>query len=78
MGYASAGVNQIIDVANAAVDKAADAVQEVEDGAVAAGHSAINLGDRTFDGALAEVRELKDELVEKLRNLADSVTEPLP
>ena len=78
MGLASSGVNQVIDVADGAVNKAVEAVAELEDAAVASGHQVINVGDKTFDVALAEVKEAEARLVSLLRSLANKVTAPLP
>lgn len=78
MGMASAGVNQVVEMADEVTDKAIDAIAELEDAAVSAGHAAVAVGDKVFDEALNEVRSAKKHLLEAIRKLSSAVTDQLP
>lgn len=77
MGIASAGVNEIIDVADNTTAKAIEAVAALEDAAVVAGQGAITVGDKTFDVVLAEVEKTRAAFVLALRKAAEAVVSPI-
>lgn len=78
MGIASAGVDQGIDTVDNAVNNVLEAIEELENAALAAATGALVVGDKTFDAALDEVRTVKAHLVASLRSLAGAVTTNLP
>ena len=71
-------VGAVIDVADAASTAALDAV---ESAAELAGHGVegvTRIGNKTIASILGEAQALKKEFMDKVRELADTVTEPLP
>ena len=78
MGLVKSVVDGTIDNVNQTVDKAIEAIGASENALVETGHQALDVGDRTFDAAVEEAKELKDRLVNLLKEISGVVTEPLP
>lgn len=72
---AKAGVNGLVDVAVGAVDAAIVAIEETKDVAVATGQAVINIGDKTADVMLGELKALRTQLADSLKSTAGAVTD---
>jgi len=75
---AKAGLTQIVDVADKAVEAAIVAIEATLDTAEAAAVGAITVGEESADSALAQLRTLKDTLVANLKKTTAAVADVIP
>lgn len=73
----SAGINDIIDVADVTTKKALEAVVSLENAAVVAGVGAITVGDKTFDATAIEVEKARAAFIAAIRSIAAAVVAPV-
>jgi CHASE3 domain sensor protein len=77
-GLASAGVDQVIGLVDKTAEAALDAIDATQNAGFETAQQVVNIGDKTVDAAMAEIREVKDRLVGLLKAYADAITAPLP
>ena len=75
---AQAGVNYLVETVDETTEKLMEAIADLENVAVDAGHSAITVGDKTFDAAMEELNTLRENLIKSAKSLMEAVTAPLP
>lgn len=71
---AQAGTSQLIDVVDHASNAVVVAVEETHDSLNATAQSALVIEGKTFDVAMGEVKNLRAQYIQSLRNVVEAVT----
>jgi len=70
--------NVVVDLADSTLDSTIKVVGSAADAAQAAVQAPINVGGKTIDACLEELRVLKDSFMRVAHDLVDAVTQHLP
>lgn len=76
-GLATAGVNQLIDLVDKTSGAAIESINQVRGAVTDVAGSAVDVTDAVSEDVINEINELRSKLVDRLRAVANAVSEPL-